>query len=262
MSITRPLIAVSVAAVVALAGCTSGSDGEGDPAETEPSASATDDTPAPEGEGGPEFPEADTDDLPDVVAVVNGEEIGRDEFLSSYEGQLQQAAMSQQTTGEEVDQDALKQQVVELLVNNRLLTQAASDAGIEPTDEDIQATLEDVAAQNGLGSADEVIAALEEQGVTEEQVRADAASQYQVSTFIESEADVEEPSEDELREQYDALVEQAEAQGEQTGDETEIPPFEEVRDQLASQATSEQQNAAVEGILADLREAGDVTINL
>lgn len=255
MSIKRPLVALSVAAVVALAGCTSETGGE----SPESSQSAEG---APESGAGADLPEADLEDVPDVVAEVNGESIEREEFVTSYQSQLQQAAMSQQSTGEEIDQDDLKQQVVELLVNNRLLTQAAAQSGVEATDEDIQSTLDDVAAQNGMQSADEVIAALGEQGVSEDQVRADAAAQFQISAYVDAEADIEEPTEDELRDQYDTIVEQLESQGGEGTSEAEIPPFEDVRDELAQQATTEQQNAAVAGIVSTLRDEGDVTIHL
>ncbi|WP_402463861.1 SurA N-terminal domain-containing protein [Isoptericola aurantiacus] len=258
MSTKRPLIAVCVAAVVALAGCTSGSDGGDSPSSAgSPSAEST-----PGSDTAPEVPEADLQDVPDVVAEVNGEKVRRDEFVTSYEGQLQQAALSSQSGGGEVDQDALKEQVVTQLVNNRLLTQAASKAGIEPTAKDVRSTLEDVAAQNGLESADAVIDALEEQGLSEDQVRADAATQFQVNAYIEAEADVQEPTEKELRAQYDALVEQMEAQGGDGASAPEVPPFEDVRDQLAQQATSQQQSAAVDEIVTGLRKKADVTINL
>lgn len=248
MPLKRSLAAISIVAIMALVGCSSDDEGSG-----EPDASAG-------AEAG--MPEADLEDVPEVVAEVNGEEISRDEFVRNYEGQLQQTAMQQmqQGTGEEIDQDELKQQVAQLLVDNRLLTQAATDAQIEPTEEDIDAALEDFAAQNGMSSADEVVAALGEQGVSEEEVRADAAAQFQVSTFVENEADISEPSEEELRQQYDAMVEQQEAADEQQGGE--IPPFEDVRDQLAEQSVMQQQSEAVEGIVESLREEAKVTVNL
>lgn len=259
MKITRPLTAVGLAALLALAGCSSGEDsGDGDSA---PNESASDPAAAPP-DGEMEAPEADLENVPDVVAEVNGEEITRDEFAADYESQLQQAAMMQQQQGgEEVNQDELKQQVAETMVDNRLLTQAADEAGIEPTEEDIDSTLEDIAAQSGMGSADEVVAALEEQGMTEEDVRAEAADQFQVLGYIESEADISEPSDEELQEQYDGYVEQMEQSG-QGGEGAEIPPFEEMRDQLAQEAVTQQQNAAAEEILTGLREEGNVTINL
>lgn len=264
MKITRPLTAVGIAALLALAGC-SDDTGSGDAGSAEPDQTASDPAADPDGnpeadpESGAQMPEAEVDDVPDVVAEVNGEEITRDEFVGDYEAQLQQAAMSQDPS--QIDQDELKQQVAQNMVDNRLLVQAAGEAGIEPTEEDIDTTLEDIAAQSGMTSSDEVVAALEEQGMTEEEVRAEAADQFQVMGYIEAEADITEPSEDELREQYDAYVEQMEQSG-QGGEDAEMPSFEEMRDQLAQQAVSQQQNAAAEEILTSLREEGDVTINL
>lgn len=210
------------------------------------------------------MPEADVSDVPDVVAEVNGEEITKDEFVSVYEGQFQQAAMQQQSTGQEVDQATLKQQVADQLVDNRLLLQGATEAGIEPTEADIDATLDEIAKQNGLGSGDEVISTLEQQGMSAEDIRKDAASQFKLTTFIEQEAGVEEPSDEELKAQYDQLVEQqSQAGGQQSGgQQAEVPPFEEVKEQLAQQAISQQQNEAATTLAAELREAGDVTINL
>lgn len=260
MKITRPLTAVGLAALLALAGCSSGDDGSGEDGSAQPNESASDPAAAPS-DGGMQAPEADLEGVPDVVAEVNGEEITRDEFAADYESQLQQAAMMQQQSGEEVNQDELKQQVAETMVDNRLLTQAADEAGIEPTEEDIDNTLEDIAAQSGMSSGDEIVAALEEQGMTEEDVRQEAADQFQVLGYIESEADISEPTDEELQEQYDTYVEQMEQSG-QGGEGGEVPPFEEMRDQLAQQAVTEQQNAAAEEILTGLREEGNVTINL
>src|SRR5699024_12378344 len=148
----------------------------------------------------PILPEAEVDDVPDVVAEVNGEEITRDEFVGDYEAQLQQAAMSQDPS--QIDQDELKQQVAQNMVDNRLLVQAAGEAGIEPTEEDIDTTLEDIAAQSGMSSADELIAALEEQGMTEDEVRAEAADQFRVLGYIEAEADRSEEHTSELQSRF------------------------------------------------------------
>src|SRR5690606_22631406 len=153
MSLKRTLIAGSIVAVFALAGCSSAGGSAEKTAEPTESANA--------------MPEADLEGVPEVVAVVNDEEIGLDEFTEAYETQLQQAAMTQQQSGQELDQDQLKQQTAELLVNNVLLTQAAEGAGIEASNEDIDGVLKDVATQSGLSSVDEVIKAFDEQGVPE-----------------------------------------------------------------------------------------------
>ena len=259
-ALRRTLAALTLTTAVALTGCSGeqaaptggsdqggqapvASDGGGDPAAGEQ----------------PQLPEADVSDVPDVVATVNGEEVTKEEFASVYEGQFQQAAMQQQSTGEEVDQAALKEQVANQLVDNRLLQQAADEAGIEPTDEDIDATLDEIAEQNGMGSGDEVVAALEQQGMSEDDVRKDAASQFVLTAYVEQEADIQPPSDEELKTQYDQLVEQQSQAG---GQQSEVPPFEEVKEQLAQQAVTQQQNEAATSIAAELWESGDVTINL
>lgn len=263
-ALRRTLAALTFTAAVALTGCSgdqAAPSGASDQGGQAPAASDGGGSPLAGGQDGqqPQMPEADVSDVPDVVATVNGEDITKDEFTAIYEGQLQQAAMQPQSTGQEVDQAALKTQVANQLVDNRLLLQGASEAGIEPTDADIDATLEEIAQQNGLGSGDEVVTTLEQQGMSEEDVRKDASSQFMLTTFIEQEAGITEPTEEELRTQYDQLVEQQEQAG---GDTSQVPPFEEAKEQLAQQAVTQQQNEAATTIAAELREAGDVTVNI
>ena len=263
MKIKHALAALSFAAVVTLAGCSDTGDSEG-PADPGAEPGASDQGADP---GQEQMPEADLSDVPEVVAEVNGDEISKEEFTSLYEPQFQQQAMMAQQGGQEMDEDELKTQVADQLVDNRLLIQAAEEAGVEATDEDVDAILEEVAQQNGLGSADEVIAALEEQGQSEEQIREDAATQHKLDTYIGQEADIAEPSEEELRQQYDEIVEQqsqaaSDGGGEGADQQAEVPPFEEVRDQLAEEATAEQENAAATEIVTELRESADITVNL
>ena len=207
----------------------------------------------------PQAQEADVSDVPEVVATVNGTEITKDDFVQTYQSQYQQMAMQQQAGGQAPDEKQLKTQVAEQLVNNELLRQGAEDAGIKATDKDIDTTLDEIAKQSGLGSGDEVVSALEQQGISAEQVRQDAASQFAITTYIEQEADIAEPSDEELKAQYDAMVEQQSAAG---GSAEEVPSFEEMKDQLAQQATMQQQNEAATEIAGKLRESGDVTINV
>lgn len=203
--------------------------------------------------------EADVSDVPEVVATVNGTEITKDDFVQTYQSQYQQMVMQQQAGGQATDEEQLKTQVAEQLVDNELLRQGAEDAGIEATDKDIDTTLDEIAQQSGMDSGDEVVSTLEQQGISEEQVREDAASQFAITTYIEQEADIAEPSDEELKEQYDALVEQQSAAG---GSAEEVPSFEEVKEQLAQQATMQQQNEAATELAGKLRESGDVQINV
>src|SRR5699024_10809344 len=180
--------------------------------------------------------------------------------------QLQQATMRQQQQGGgEADQDGLTQQVLDSVGRNRLLGPAAEAAGIQASAEAINNTSKDIAEQNGLGSVGEVICARGAEGVAEDKVRSDAASQYEVTSFIHKKADISEPSDKELRQQYDQMVEQmGGGQGDQGGEDSQsqVPPFDQVRDQLAQQAVQQEENEAVQGILKDLRADADVKTNI
>ena len=269
-ALRRPLAALTLTAALGLTAACSG--GQDDPSQASdgggqaaPAASDGGGQAAPGASDGggaagdPQAQEADVSDVPEVVATVNGTEITKDDFVQTYQSQYQQMAMQQQAGGQAPDEKQLKTQVAEQLVNNELLRQGAEDAGIKATDKDIDTTLDEIAKQSGLGSGDEVVSALEQQGISAEQVRQDAASQFAITTYIEQEADIAEPSDEELKAQYDAMVEQQSAAG---GSAEEVPSFEEMKDQLAQQATMQQQNEAATEIAGKLRESGDVTINV
>lgn len=208
-------------------------------------------------------PAADPDlaDVPDPVAVVNGEEISKDEFARSYQAQAQQAAQ-RQSTGQEVDPASLRSEVAERLVGNRLLPQAAHASGVRATDADVDATLTSIAQQNGLGSPDEVVAALGQQGLSEDEVRAQAADQFALTAYIDREADVPPPSEEEPRAQYDQIVARQQAQAGGQADAMQTPPFEEVRDQLAQQVVSQREGEAAQALVTEPREKGDVEVHV
>lgn len=252
----RTLAALALTATLGLAAC--GGQNE-DPSAASDAGAAPAASDAGGAQAGEQMPEADVSDVPDVVATVNGEEITKDDFAQVYQSQFQQMTIQSQQGGEPVDEAALKEQVANQLVDNELLRQGAQDAGITASDEDIDATLDQIAQQNGLASGDEVVSTLTQQGYPEEQVREDAASQFEISTYLEQEADIKEPSEEELKAQYDALAEQQTQAG---GSAEDLPAFEDVRDQLAQQAAAEQQNEAATSLAKTLREAGDVTVNV
>lgn len=199
-------------------------------------------------------PEPDLEGIPDVVAVVNGEEIGKDEFVTTYEGRFQQQAM--QSQGQEIDQQQLKEQTAQGMVDNEILVQEAGNRGLEATQKEIDKTLSDLAQQNGMGSPDEFLTAIEEQqGMKKDEIMSQLEMQVKVDELIAEEAGNTEPTEKELKEIYDQAV----AQG---GDQSQIPPFEEVKPQLVEQARAEKESAAAQKLVTDLREKADITVNL
>jgi peptidyl-prolyl cis-trans isomerase SurA len=243
--------ALAAAALLTLSACGGGS-GDGASSDDKASSSASSDPSASES-GGP-----DLTGIPDVVAEVNGEEVTKDEFVPLYRAQFEQAAAQAQSTGQAPDEDALKKQTADDLVSTELLAQEAESRGLEVGDDDVDAELTSLAQQNQLGSADELIAAIEKNGMTEDQARAQVETELLVEKLAADEG-AGTPTEKELRAVYaKAKAQQASAgQGGQ-----KIPPFAQVRDQLAEQAQSQEVGKVAQALVEQLRKDADITINL
>ncbi|WP_431801128.1 SurA N-terminal domain-containing protein [Halobacillus andaensis] len=245
--------------VMFLAACNSDESAEGDEGGNEEEKQEEQESGEGEGEGEQaEMPEPDLEDVPDVVADVNGEEIGKEEFESTYEQQFQQMAMQSQMSGEEVDQDQLKEQTAESLVGQELLIQKAESEGYEASEDEVNQTLEDLAEQNQLESTDEFLSALEEQGMSEDEVMSQIETQVKVDQLIASEAGDTEPTEEELKEAY----EQMKAQQEQMGGEGEMPSYEDAKPDLEEQVKTQKESEVTQTLVEELREDADVTVHL
>lgn len=248
---------VTAAALLSLSACGGSDSGSGSAADTDasseasPSESAAADAPA--------GAEPDLEGIPEVVAEVNGEEVTKDEFVPIYTSTFQQAAAQAQASGEAPDEDALKKQTVEDLVSTELLSQEADARGIEVSDTDVDDELTSLAEQNQLGSAEELLAAVEKQGVTEEQARSQVETQLMVELLVADEDGPLDPTEKELRALY-AQAKQQQAQSGQTAQK--IPAFAKVRDQLVEQATSQKIGEVAGALAEDLRTDAEITINL
>jgi peptidyl-prolyl cis-trans isomerase SurA len=254
--------ALSVAAVLTLSACGggSGSDSGSDDASTESSSSASPSDGTSDGAAAGTQP--DLDAIPDVVAEVNGEEVTKDEFVPIYEAAFAQAASQAQMGGEAPDEEQLRKQTADDLVDTELLAQEAEARGLEVSDEDVDAELTDLAEQNGMKSADELLKAVEQQGVTAEQARDQVETQVLVEQLVADENGPIEPTDKELR----ALYEQAKQQQAQAGQSGQggqkIPPFAQVREQLVEQATNQEIGKVATALVEDLRADADITINL
>lgn len=252
--------------LVGLAGCSSGS-GDGDAA----SSSAPDEASA-TSTAGPDqaAATADLSDIPDPVATVNGEDVTKEDFAAYYESQYATASQQAQMGGGEVDTEQLQQDTLRTIVDSVLLSQAATEGGHEPSEEEVDTLLEELATSNGLSSVDEFYALLEEQGMDEATAREEAGKQLAIEAYIEEEADVEEPTEEEIRAYYDEIAAQQEGASGGEDDaaatsaptESSLPPYEDVKEQIAQQLTTEKQSEATQVLIDDLRADAEIESHL
>jgi peptidyl-prolyl cis-trans isomerase SurA len=208
----------------------------------------------------PEMPEADLEGVPDVVAEVEGTEISKEDFEATYQGQFQQMAMQAQMTGEEVDQDLLKEQVAESMIGTELLILEANDREIGASDEEIEELIGELIENNGLESREALVEAFQEQGMDEEELMSQVETQVMLNKLVEEESADIEPTEEEMQDLYDQVVAQQEAATED--DEAEIPSFEELKPEIEAQIIAQKEGQAVQELVEELRENADVTIHL
>jgi peptidyl-prolyl cis-trans isomerase SurA len=240
--------ALAVASLLTLSACGGGGSSKADPASS-PSDSASADASASAG--------ADLEGVPEVVAEVNGEEVTRDEFAPIYSAQLAQAQAQAQSGGPAPDEEALKKQTVDDLVDTELLAQEADSRGIEVSGDDVDAELTTLAKQNGMKSGEELLAAIAKQGMDEETARDQVETQVMVEQLVADEDGPFKPTDKELRALYAQAAKQAKASG-----SGQVPPFAKVRDQLVEQARTQEIGSVAGALVKSLREDADITVNL
>lgn len=245
------MLALLLVALLAGASACGGSDGEGaDAGSAGPDA-------VQEQKDDPSGP--DLDDVPEVVAEVNGEEIPRSEFATMYEGQYRQLAQQAQASGQPVDEEKLKQTVVENLVSTELLVQEAGERGVTVSDAEVEKTLQVLAQQNGLDSVDSMLDVLEEQGLDRDEVESQVRVQVTVDRLIADEAGDVEPTDREVRAFYDKMAAQQESAG---AEGQKLPPLAQVREQVVERLTSQARAEAARALVDRLREDAEVVVNL
>lgn len=263
------LSALALASALTLGACSDTSSDEGSttataeeaPATAGPGGDAAEGSAGP-GDGAPDQAATtlDADDLPDPVAEVNGEQISKDEFLTAFESQLEGARQQAEMGGMPVDEMALRDSVVELLIDSELLEQESERLDLTASEEEIDAEFDALATQAGAGSGEELLALLAEQGLDEEQVREELGRVVLIDQLVAERGGVEEPSEQELKDYYEELTGQS-ADAEQATAEpgAATPPFDQVRDLVADQLTQEREMASLTELLEELRQDADVT---
>jgi|SRR5690625_4989553 len=203
-----------------------------------------------------EIPDIDVEDVPEIIAEVNGEEITRDEFMNTYIGRYQQAMMQSQMSGEEVDQVQLKQEVADALIGQQLVIQEAERQGFEASEEEVDETIDELVAQSGAESQEELFEAMEEQDVTEDELISQVEIQVKVEALISSETGDLEPTDEELEELYESYVAELE---EIQGEDAEIQSFEDLEPQLEQQSIAQKESEAYLSLVEELEADADIT---
>lgn len=192
-----------------------------------------------------EFEEGDPNE---VVAVVNGVELLREQF-NETRGQIAQAAQQQGLTPDtEGAVDQINDQAIETLVNTELLLQAADEANVTVEDGAVESQMQEII--NSVGGEDQLASSLEEVGLTEEGLREELAQEALLQAYLDANLGEFTATEEEIN----AMYEQASQAG------SSLPPLEEVRDQVEQQVILTKRQEATSQLIEQLRAEAEVEV--
>ncbi|ADU32411.1 SurA N-terminal domain-containing protein [Evansella cellulosilytica] len=207
----------------------------------------------------------DAEDYPDVIATVNGEDIGKEDFVALLEQHLmQQASMGLTLDMEGSDEilAMLEEDVANQLINQRVVYQKAQEEGFDATDEEIDEELELIRMQYQIESEEMLIEILEADGVSVDDFRQDIAQYISGEKFLDSRIDTTTVSDEAVQEEYDEYVARVQEAIEQSGEEMDIPEIEDVRADIESYLMNQQRQELESEVIQQLREESDVTIHI
>lgn len=172
------------------------------------------------------------------MVSVNGEEIKGDRYNPAY---LQLKTMNTQFN-QDVDNDQLKQQTIDMLVNQQLINQDASDKGIEVSDDEVQKEFDTIKKEG----AERLNTALEQFQLNEDQFKSMLRDNLITSQYLESEFDIK-VTDKEVEDYYKQIKEQSE----------EIGKLEDLKDRikqtLKEEKTNEQLQKRVDALKKDAK---------
>ncbi|WP_106495006.1 SurA N-terminal domain-containing protein [Lentibacillus sp. Marseille-P4043] len=177
----------------------------------------------------------------DVVVQINGTDVKGDQYNDVYA----QTKTLMNQYGEDVsDQDKLKEQAMNVLVQQELLKQDANKQGITVSDEEVESELDKMKS----AGKDKFSQVLEQYNLTEESYKDQLAFELTLREYIDQEITGTEVTEEEIKSYYDKLKEQSE----------DVPELKKVKDQIKSQLTTQKENEKVQAKVNELKEDAEI----
>lgn len=195
------------------------------------------------------MPPQNEEETGSAVAVVNGEELSR-QNLEALEAQI---AASQGVAIASLDAQTrtqLRAQAVETLVSQVLLRQAAESAGVVPTAAEVDAQVTLIKEQ--FESVEAFAAALAAQSITEAELRTQVSTELTTQAYLEQQLKLSAltATEEEVDAAYETLA----------AAEEDAPALEEVREQIENFVIQQKQQRLLEQLLQRLRAEAQIEI--
>lgn len=188
-----------------------------------------------------------------AAAVVNGTKI----TMADYEKNRQQIIASAQQQGlDTTDPKAvadINSQAIDVLVNTELLRQAATEAGVTVTSDQIEARYEEVV--KSVGGADELTKRMTTLGITDESLRKDIKGEILIQSYLSTAVDTSTVTVDssEVQATYNHAVASS-------TDASTIPPLQNVQSQIEAQLKIAKQQDMINAYIKTLKDKADIQI--
>ncbi len=191
--------------------------------------------------------------IPEVVAVVNGEEIKKDVFTSYFE----QMKMNYEMQGYNFEEDeesiqviqVIEEQVMNQLVSQTLLLQSAKNYGFNASEEEINNYLADIIAQ--FGSEEEFNEILEIEQLSISELKEQITAQIILDNYIADVTTSLSVTQEELEENYEEMKSMF-------GDE--LPAFEEFKAELEQQILRQKADEHLDEVINTIKESSEIEI--
>ncbi len=180
-----------------------------------------------------------------VVAKVNGESIFQSEFDQHFNQEMQGIDTSNTDAVSKI-----RSQIIEELIDNKLLTQAVLDSGIEIDTETVGAEV--ALMEQQIGGREAFLAKLSEIGVSEDKFKEDITNQFMIQKYLLDNVDIDSVTvtEKEIMSLYNNI----------TANQDNVPPLSEIKQQISSQIIQNKQQELVGSFIQSLRINADIEI--
>ncbi|GGB44561.1 hypothetical protein GCM10011409_22690 [Lentibacillus populi] len=177
----------------------------------------------------------------DVVVQVNDTKIKGDQYNNIYA----QTKVAMNQFGEDVsDKDQLKEQAINVLVQQELLKQDAKKQGIDISGEKVQSEFEKIKAEN----EDQFAAVLEQYQLSEQAYKDQLAFELTVDEYINKEITGTDVTDKEIKSYYDKLKEQSK----------DIPELKKVKEQIKDELTKQKENEKLQAKINELKKDAEI----
>lgn len=180
------------------------------------------------------------------VAVVNGQEISRQDY-NFIKNQIKERASLQ---GQELSEEDLEQQSLDQLVAQKLMYQEAKEKGFDVSQEEIDTQYQNVVSRAGGEEAlQEVFSDLD---LSEEYIREDIRKQLIIQKYVNSQTEGEDFSvtQQEVTDFYDQFS---------AGNEN-APALKDIESQIRTGLEQQKQGELISEIVSQLRENAEIEI--